>query len=1118
MNPRALEQWFFRICRIFTLVFFAAAVIACGSGNDGGGESGETTITSITSVGGTATSSDGKSSIEIPLNALTGEMPISITQTTDRPPANLGNVLTITYDFGPDDLTFRQAATINIQYLPADLPQNVQESNLRLAVESKGRWEILTNSLVDTTKLQVSAQVTHFSSFTIVAPTNMLAGALGFPLLSRGPYESAAPMTSVFDHSMAKRSESEMATYCPDGKVIAYNGNEGSNLDKGKGIDCKTNTSVKSYDDIEIVNGYPAEITLSNYSGSKLSYDGHPGYDYAVPCGSAVYAADQGEVLSIQGTKENPDDQGRLIIDHGAGYQTWYSHLSKYEKSSGEAVAQGALIGFSGNTGLGSDCHLHFEVRKDQIPLDPYGWIGSGTDPYQPQADRLENSLTLWPHSRQDDPNAQVAFSSETIPDGKQLSPGELFSKEWTVKITEINPANSSYFLKFLSGTLGLSSQLVLPEQGAGAQYTFSIPMQAPSQPGTYKEDWEIVNQKGEHLETLWVLIEVNQSDLPTTTLHPATADQPCFQCHQPQETSILPAPSKAPDVQSQFFKDREGNGNRGSSLSGSAMDLSLDLGLGHQPIFDDLPKEGVQLGSDNRELSFFGGPYQEPENNKDIAITTADSTHVQCIDCHNINRVTRNNRFQGVPGITLKSGIVSTTLLQVDETREAYPYEVCLRCHGNTFNNHVREALFTAFGTGLTVQARGNSPIDATKGVNAHGSNKRKEFDPDATPFYVENFMTVLENPPRLFGGSLTPDTNPPLINTAFHPVAAPGRNQSGVLNNFNLNVDNPSQQGQLMGGFGHDATFDTSGRISGQDSSGGLSRQATLHCSDCHNTDIFGTFIGGIPTFLGFGAGGFPAGINFPDYPGPITGDDTLGPGYRRSSDRSPSIPQTLLDDPTKAQGPHGSNYKRILRANYDTTVGTADTRPPGTVLGQYNPQNFALCFNCHNEAAFITPYWESASAIAPTARLTNFYRGGTGNVDGKGNPGGNLHLLHLVGRTNARCHECHNNVHSNVEAGNTIFVGMNDARFKADNPGHEMSSHLINFQPNITGNREAAKPMWGAGHMVNGPGSPNNDYGNLDDPANVGHKGPGCNLRCHGIKMDHNTDAHTVLGGAK
>lgn len=120
----------------------------------------------------------------------------------------------------------------------------------------------------------------------------------------------------------------------------------------------------------------------------------------------------------------------------------------------------------------------------------------------------------------------------------------------------------------------------------------------------------------------------------------------------------------------------------------------------------------------------------------------------------------------------------------------------------------------------------------------------------------------------------------------------------------------------------------------------------------------------------------------------------------------------------------------------------------------------------------------------------------------------------MLHLVGRTNARCHECHNNVHSNVEAGNTIYVGLNDPTFVAENSGHNLDTHLINFQPNIKGNRVPDQPMWGAGKMVNGVDlvpSTVNDYG-------VGHRGPGCNIRCHGFDMRHNYEAHSVVNGQK
>lgn len=361
------------------------------------------------------------------------------------------------------------------------------------------------------------------------------------------------------------------------------------------------------------------------------------------------------------------------------------------------------------------------------------------------------------------------------------------------------------------------------------------------------------------------------------------------------------------------------------------------------------------------------------------------------------------------------------------------------------------------------------------------------------------------------------------------------------------------PTQQGQFLGRMG-------------------LSREKTIHCTDCHNTNLYGTFEGGVPdqqnffepTLLGSGhlppnriflALGFPElsncwdgsrNVSCPNYPGPITFDDTRGTAYRRPTDVPPDIPvnpegtrTASLNDPKAAQGPHGSVYKRILRANYDTKIGTATTALIGDTVtntgrgnarSTYNPQNFALCYNCHAEAAFITPAWNDTGAgveqcggsaatgfIPPKARLTNFYRCGTPQVDGT-NPGGNLHMLHLAGRTNARCHECHNNVHSNVEAGNTIYVGLNDPTFVSENPGHNLDTHLINFQANIIGNRILDQPLWGAGKMVNFDDDPNHPNGPQQNDYGQGHRGPGCNLRCHGFPMKHNYDAHSVINGQK
>ncbi|WDT74326.1 MAG: hypothetical protein MPW16_13805 [Candidatus Manganitrophus sp.] len=203
----------------------------------------------------------------------------------------------------------------------------------------------------------------------------------------------------------------------------------------------------------------------------------------------------------------------------------------------------------------------------------------------------------------------------------------------------------------------------------------------------------------------------------------------------------------------------------------------------------------------------------------------------------------------------------------------------------------------------------------------------------------------------------------------------------------------------------------------------------------------------------------------MSCPDYPGPITFDDTRGTAYRRPTDVPPDIPMNpeatrtaSLNDPNTAQGPHGSIYKRILRANYDTKVGTSEEQTligdTVTNVGRGNARNRPIILRTSPSASTAMPRRRSSpppgpilgrewrivdgdpvtkAFIPPTARLTNFLSlRNTDNVDGQNLNGGNLHMLHLVGRTNARCHECHNNVHSNVEAGNTLYVGLNDPTF--------------------------------------------------------------------------------------
>jgi hypothetical protein len=112
------------------------------------------------------------------------------------------------------------------------------------------------------------------------------------------------------------------------------------------------------------------------------AYDGHRGTDFAVPSNTPVVAADDGTVIY----SEWSDSGGwGVVIDH-AFDRTAYFHNNQLFVYPGQHVSRGQLIALSGSTGNSTGPHVHFEVRDLLIPwhsVDPYGWTGSGRDPWR---------------------------------------------------------------------------------------------------------------------------------------------------------------------------------------------------------------------------------------------------------------------------------------------------------------------------------------------------------------------------------------------------------------------------------------------------------------------------------------------------------------------------------------------------------------------------------------------------------------------------------------------------------------------------------------------------------------------------------------------------------------
>lgn len=480
-----------------------------------------------------------------------------------------------------------------------------------------------------------------------------------------------------------------------------------------------------------------------------------------------------------------------------------------------------------------------------------------------------------------------------------------------------------------------------------------------------------------------------------------------CFRCHS-RASASLSTPhglmdnnaAPPPDIWSQFNKtskmpiaDTTSQGNHVPVFTLS-QPADTNIPIGYNPQTD---YEKVQVGVVGAPSSVY--------------------KHVECTDCHNPHRVTSNasaslsgiDRLAGMRGIRADGTIMQS--ISVSGATGTYRNmveisEVCFRCHGDTYDTFIStkyDSYLKCLNQGCTSTGSVGEPTRTTAGNpaanNTHGSSKKKEFNPN----------TANANTGQNF-------------NSAFHPVAATGRNTTAIFA--------PGTTALL----------------------GGLDRTKTINCTDCHNTEALG-------------AGTFAGTTATPTFPGPVTQSSLRSyveaSPARTLSDVNPASTHNFVGlAATEAKGPHGSNNTRLLRANYNTTLTAAGSISAANPAGNFpftsfNAANFALCFQCHNEQGFT-----DSDGVVGGVRMTNFILSGFGPANL------NLHAVHLnntafggpwslgVGAYTA-CANCHYNVHSNVEAANTEYVGGGTLR-------PDGATRLINFSP-IIQRYTYSKPAW-------------------------------------------------------
>ena len=107
----------------------------------------------------------------------------------------------------------------------------------------------------------------------------------------------------------------------------------------------------------------------------------HNGLDIIASAGEPVYAAADGVVSNV--TRSRTGLGNTVTLSHKDGYSTRYAHLDDIQVSRGRSVKVGDLIGFVGTSGNSFVPHLHYEVMRDTLVLDPVSYFYASVAPHE---------------------------------------------------------------------------------------------------------------------------------------------------------------------------------------------------------------------------------------------------------------------------------------------------------------------------------------------------------------------------------------------------------------------------------------------------------------------------------------------------------------------------------------------------------------------------------------------------------------------------------------------------------------------------------------------------------------------------------------------------------------
>lgn len=239
------------------------------------------------------------------------------------------------------------------------LSDNVQNGTMNLekiAKQNEENFQNTTNTLENTNSASVSTEIGKSVEEAKNETTN----------------NTAIQSNTNSANNTSNQAKNSVSSKSPN----ATNSNNTSNKkETNKPVETKTKEGQKELNfekpvDGEIVKEYAKDNLV--YSNTLQEWTTHLGIDIKADKTTVVKAAETGTVKTI---KNDPRYGLTIVIEHENGYQTVYSNLLSSEfVVEGEKVEKGQSIGTVGNTAafeIADEAHLHFEVLKDSIQVDP---------------------------------------------------------------------------------------------------------------------------------------------------------------------------------------------------------------------------------------------------------------------------------------------------------------------------------------------------------------------------------------------------------------------------------------------------------------------------------------------------------------------------------------------------------------------------------------------------------------------------------------------------------------------------------------------------------------------------------------------------------------------------